>query len=63
MFEPRRIDSHASWLDADGVKLYTISAHDRTVEQTGYRARLAQIKTGIDNSRLSQNLSRNMATL
>ena len=48
MFEPRRIDSHASWLDADGVKLYTISAHDRTVEQTGYRARLARVKTGIE---------------
>ena len=48
MFEPRRIDSHASWLDADGVKLYTISARARTVEQTGYRARLAQVKTGIE---------------
>ena len=48
MFEPRRIESHPAWLDADGIKLYTISAHARPVEQTGYRARLAEIKTGIE---------------
>ena len=35
MFEPRRIDSHPAWLDADGVKLYTISAHDRTGRADG----------------------------
>ena len=48
MFEPRRIESQPAWLDADGIKLYTISAHARPVEQTGYRARLAEIKTGIE---------------
>ena len=48
MFEPRRIESHPAWLDADGIKLYTISAHARPVEQMGYRARLAEIKTGIE---------------
>ncbi|HUA80159.1 MAG TPA: hypothetical protein VL997_07300 [Dyella sp.] len=44
VFQPRRVESRADWLDADGIKLYTISAENRTVDQAPYLARLQEIK-------------------
>lgn len=36
--------THASWLDSDGVKIYTISAHNETVQQTRFAQRLQEVK-------------------
>lgn len=44
MYAPRTIASHPDWLDADGIKLYTISARHAPVDQAPYRLRLERIK-------------------
>lgn len=44
MFRPRRIESHPSWSDPDGIKVYTISARDRPVDRARYLVRLAEVK-------------------
>lgn len=44
MFRPRRLESHADWFDADRIKLYTLSAHDRPVNHDAFAARLAEVK-------------------
>lgn len=44
MFQPRKIESHSSWTDADGIKIYTISASGMPVNQDGYALRLGEIK-------------------
>ena len=46
MFHPRRIESDVAWLDADGIKIYTISAHGGVVDQEPYLVRLAEVKVG-----------------
>lgn len=43
-YAPRRIDSNAQWCDDDGIKIYTVSASGRPVDQADYTSRLAQIK-------------------
>lgn len=44
MFNPRTIESHPAWQDADGIKLYTISAHARPVDRHLFEDRLQQVK-------------------
>ncbi len=44
MFKPRKIESHATWLDTDGIKIYTISAQNQSVNQASYFAQLAEVK-------------------
>jgi hypothetical protein len=45
MFQPRRIESQSDWLDADGVKIYTISARSTEVIQAVYLDRLKEVKS------------------
>lgn len=45
MFRSRRIESLATWSDADGIKIYTVSARHQTVDQSAFVARLAEVKT------------------
>lgn len=44
MFQPRTIESCPTWLDADGIKIYTISARNQPVDQAPYLERLAVVK-------------------
>lgn len=44
MFRPRKIESHSSWSDPDGIKVYTISARNQPVSQAAYLSRLAEVK-------------------
>lgn len=44
MFTPRTIESAPAWQDADGIKLYTISAHARPVDRHLFEDRLQQVK-------------------
>lgn len=44
MFQPRRIESYPLWSDADGIKVYTISARGMPVNQDEYALRLGEIK-------------------
>lgn len=44
MFSPRKIESSAAWSDPDGIKVYTISAHNALVNQAPYQARLSEVK-------------------
>ena len=44
MYTPRRIESHPTWLDPDGIKIYTISVQDRPVSQAPYFSRLTEVK-------------------
>ncbi|MGB4344420.1 MAG: hypothetical protein WBJ03_12490 [Moraxellaceae bacterium] len=44
MFTPRTIESDPAWQDADGIKLYTISAHARAVDRHLFEDRLQQVK-------------------
>lgn len=44
MFQPRKIESEPAWRDEDGVKIYTISALNRPVNQEAYLPRLAEVK-------------------
>ena len=41
MFTSRRIESQPDWSDADGIKIYTVSAQGRTVDRSAYAARFA----------------------
>jgi hypothetical protein len=43
-FSPRLIGSTAQGLDADGIKLYTISAHGRAVDEAPYLVELDRTK-------------------
>ena len=44
MFCPRKTESHPDWSDPDGIKIYTISAQNRVVDQAPYFAQLAEVK-------------------
>ncbi len=44
VFVPRRIESQPDWCDADGVKLYCISASGARVEHAAYLPRLMEMK-------------------
>ena len=44
MFNPRRIESAPTWLDEDGIKIYTVSASGNDVDQSGYGERLQEVK-------------------
>lgn len=44
MFRPRRIESRDTWADADGVKLYTVSASGAPVDRDVYLRQLVQLK-------------------
>lgn len=50
MFKPRRIETASDWLDADGVKLYTVSASGKDVRYSEYLPKLQEIKAlkGLD---------------
>ncbi len=50
MYKPRKIESRQAWIDADGIKLYTIAAHGGVVEHADYLVQLAEVKVarGID---------------
>lgn len=44
MFKPRRVETSTDWLDPDGIKVYTVSATNDTVNQTDYLAQLDIVK-------------------
>ena len=44
MFKPRKIESEVDWLDADGVKIYTISSSGSSVNQKPFTERLKIVK-------------------
>ena len=44
MFHPRKIESHPSWADPSGIKIYTISAKGQPVDQSPYLVHLAETK-------------------
>ena len=44
MFEQRKIQSSPDWLDADGIKIYTVSIGNTTVDQTLFKQRLEHVK-------------------
>lgn len=44
MYAPRTIDSNPAWQDADGIKLYTISAFRRPVDRRLFEPRLRAVK-------------------
>ena len=44
MYQPRKIETDPSWQDEDGIKIYTISAQNKRVDQAAYLARLAEVK-------------------
>ena len=44
MFQVRRIESSPAWSDPDGIKVYTISARNQSVDQGPYFDRLAEVK-------------------
>lgn len=44
MFIPRKIESFPSWLDADGIKIYTLSARNQPVDRHLFEPRLLQVK-------------------
>lgn len=46
MYQPRKIESGPSWQDEDGIKIYTISAQNKPVNQAAYLPRLAEVKRG-----------------
>jgi hypothetical protein len=44
VFVPRHVESRADWCDADGVKLYAISATGTPVDPAAYLPHLAEMK-------------------
>ncbi len=44
MFQPRQIESEPSWLDEDGIKIYTISAVNKPINRAAFMPRLAEVK-------------------
>jgi hypothetical protein len=44
MYQPRVVESDSSWLDSDGVKIYTISAKQKPVDTSAFHARLSEVK-------------------
>lgn len=44
VFRPRAIESRSDWLDADGLKLYTISATGGAVSHADFLPRLTEMK-------------------
>lgn len=44
MYHPRTIGSDPSWLDSDGIKIYTISAKQASVDKLPFLAHLAEVK-------------------
>ncbi|WP_223671038.1 hypothetical protein [Kangiella shandongensis] len=44
MFKPRLIQTDKDWLDADGIKLYTISAANLPVNRSDYLGQLKVLK-------------------
>jgi hypothetical protein len=44
LYTPRRIETSPTWLDSDGVKLYTISATGKVVSHSDYLPQLQVIK-------------------
>ncbi len=44
MFKPRRIETSSTWLDADGIKIYTVSASGADVEQSEFLSHLVKVK-------------------
>ncbi|MDO6545409.1 hypothetical protein [Photobacterium sanguinicancri] len=45
MYKPREIEGLVDWLDPDGVKIYTISADESTIDMDAFNLRLSQVKT------------------
>jgi hypothetical protein len=45
MFEQRKLQGESNWLDADGVKIYTISADETPIDMTGFNQRLIKVKS------------------
>lgn len=43
-FQPRKTETRSDWSDPDGVKIYTISALGRPVDQAPYLSRLFEVK-------------------
>ncbi|WP_116473256.1 hypothetical protein [Zobellella maritima] len=50
MYTPRKITGQPDWLDADGIKIYTISVDAEAVDTAPFQSRLAFIKSelGLD---------------
>ena len=45
MFKQRKIKSSPEWLDADGIKIYTVTSNNTAVDQTPFRQRLEHAKS------------------
>jgi len=50
MFKPRHMEGPVDWLEEAGIKIYTLSASNNSVDQAKYLPRLKEIKVsrGID---------------
>ena len=44
MFEQRKIESSTDLLDADGIKIYTVTIGNTAVDQTPFKQRLEDVK-------------------
>ena len=44
MFEKRKIQSSPDWLDAYGIKIYTVSIGNTAVDQTAFKQRLENVR-------------------
>lgn len=48
MFKPRKIETESTWLDPDGIKIYTISARGETVDKSLFSGELQDAKKSRD---------------
>ncbi|MFP2767894.1 hypothetical protein [Oceanisphaera sp. KMM 10153] len=44
MYKSRKLEGEQDWLDADGVKIYTISADEESINMVAFNNRLADVK-------------------
>ena len=45
MFEQRKVESSSEWLDADCIKIYTVTSNKTAVDQMPFRQRLEHVKS------------------
>ncbi|WP_254048939.1 hypothetical protein, partial [Aliivibrio fischeri] len=47
MYKLRKLEGEQDWLDADGVKIYTISANEEPINMVAFHHRLTEVKSEI----------------
>ncbi|MDR9830372.1 hypothetical protein RCJ22_32840, partial [Vibrio sp. FNV 38] len=47
MYKLRKLEGYKDWLDADGVKIYTISANEEPINMVTFHHRLTEVKSEI----------------